>query len=120
MIKKLSIFAVMAFATATPAKAAELTQDEVSICETLGALAEDVMLGRQLNASPIAVRKKLKSVMVKYKVEYYEEMLDAYITEAYKQPSYVDKSNQTWAIDSFKAEKEADCLRYFVEQGDEA
>lgn len=120
MIKKLSIFAVMAFATATPAKAAELTQNEIDVCEIAGATAEVIMTERQLGSSPVEVRKEIRKVLVENKMLRLMDLVDLYLIEAYKLQQHAIEELQSWSIAGFRNAKEAECLRHFIEQGDEA
>ncbi len=118
MIKKLSMFAFMAFAISTPVKALDINEFEVKSCEMLGATANAVMTARQRNISPTEIRKRLKDILVKNELTFVMTMVDAYITEAYKQTAYTTESMKDWAISSFKSDKEAECLRYFYEKED--
>ena len=118
MIKKLSVFAFMAFAISTPAKAADLTESDVKTCEMLGSAASAVMIARQNNTSPIYIRERLKQILVKHDMVYVLPMIDIYITEAYEQAAYSTENMKDWAINSFKSDKEAECLRYFFKKED--
>jgi hypothetical protein len=118
MIKKLSIFAFMALSISTPAKASEINDLQVKSCEMLGAAANAVMTARQYGTSPISIRERLKDILVKNELPFVMTMVDAYITEAYKQTAYTTEKMRDWAINSFKSDKEAECLRYFYEKED--
>lgn len=118
MIKKLSMLAFMALAVSTPTKAAEISDFEVKSCEMLGAAANAVMTARQHGTSPIYIRERLKDILVENEMPFVMKMVDAYITEAYKQTAYSTEKMRDWAINSFKSDKEAECLRYFFEKDD--
>lgn len=118
MIKKLSLFAFMALTISTPVKAADITEFDVKSCEMLGATANAVMTARQRGISPTYIRKRLKDILVKNELPFVMTMVDAYITEAYKQTAYTTEKMRDWAINSFKSDKEAECLRYFYEKED--
>lgn len=116
MIKKLSVFAFMALAISTPAKAEDISESEVKTCEMLGAAANAVMTARQNSTSPIYIRDRLKAILFKHDMVYIMPMIDTYITDAYEQSAYSTEKMKNWAINSFKSDKEADCLRYFFEK----
>lgn len=118
MIKKLSMLALMALAISTPAKAADIDETEVKICEMLGAAANAVMTARQNSTSPIEIRNRLKDILVKNDMMYVLPMIDIYITEAYEQTAYSTEKMKDWASSSFKSDKEAECLRYFFKNED--
>lgn len=122
MIKKLSIFAVLAFATATPAKAAELTETDIAMCKMLGSLAELAMTGRQYRFSPIEVREMAKEALDDGALEDAAmPIVDQYIAQAYTYFVYIGSdSNPTTRkfkrdeIEEFKNKKEAECLDYHL------
>lgn len=124
MIKKLALFAVLALATATPAKAAELTDAQVKTCELAGDLAKSVMMGRQYGFTPSQLRKNMQKILAKLGIEMERMVLvDIYIQEAYQSPRYPGgnilsavRELQEWEINNFQSEKEAHCLRYFLEE----
>lgn len=118
MIKKISVFAFMALAIQTPVKAADIDETEVKVCEMLGSAANVVMTARQNNTSPIYIRDRLKAILVKHDMVSVLPMIDIYITEAYEQTAYSTESMKDWAINSFKSDKEAECLRYFFKKDD--
>lgn len=118
MIKKLSMLAFMALAISAPVKASGIDETEVKICEMLGAAANSVMTARQYGTSPIEIRDKLKTILVKHDMLYVLPMIDIYITEAYEQTAYSTEKMKDWASSSFKSDKEAECLRYFFKNED--
>ena len=118
MIKKLSMLALMALAISTPAKAADIDETEVKICEMLGAAANAVMTARQNSTSPIEIRNRLKDILVENDMMYVLPMIDIYITEAYEQTAYSTEKMKDWATVSFKSDKEAECLRYYFKNED--
>ena len=118
MLKKLSMLAFMVLAVSTPAKAADIDETEVKICEMLGAAANVVMTARQNSTSPIEIRNRLKDILVKNDMMYVLPMIDIYITEAYEQTAYGTEKMKDWASSSFKSDKEAECLRYFFKKED--
>ena len=118
MFKKLSLFAFMALAVSTPSKAVDIDETDVKVCEMLGSAATAVMTARQNSTSPIYIRDRLKAILVKHKMLYVMPMIDIYITEAYEQTAYSTEKMKDWAINSFKSDKEAECLRYFFNKDD--
>lgn len=118
MIKKLTMIAFMAMAVAMPAKAAEIDETDIQICEMLGAAATAVMTARQNNRPPTYIRVRLKGILVENDMLYVLPMIDIYITEAYEQTAYSTEKMKDWAIASFQSDKEAECLRHFFKKDD--
>lgn len=124
MIKKIALFAVLAFATATPAKAAELTDTNVAMCKMFGSLAKLAMTGRQFKKSPIEVRAMAQEALDDGDLEDATmPIVDIYIAEAYTYFVYIgDDSNPTTRkfkldeIEEFKNKKEAECLQYHLDK----
>lgn len=114
MIKKLALFTATALLWASPVQARELTDTEVASCEIAGATAAVVMIHRQYGSSPLEVREKIKAILVKNDMAEYVELLEVYIADAFDVVRYSTEKYRESAINDFKADKEAECMAYFM------
>lgn len=116
MFRELAVVAVAAaLLWATPTKAREMNDVEVVSCQLAGALAKSAMTHRQYGSSPLGARERIKAVLVKNNQTAYMELVELYITEAYKSFRYTTRPFRESAINDFMVEKEAECVEYFIE-----
>ena len=110
MIQTLALFAALALATATPAKAAGFDETDVKVCEMFGVTARAIMTGRQYGLAPSEVRRRLQKVVEENNLPFMTKVIDIYIVDAYKQDSFMSEKMRQCAIDSFQSDKEIECL----------
>jgi tRNA A37 threonylcarbamoyladenosine dehydratase len=115
MFKEAAVVAVaLALLWATPAQAKELNRQEVVTCELIGSMAKTVMTYRQYGYSPLEAREKIKAILVKNDKAEFVQLLEEYITDAYDGVRYTTRQFRESAINDFKADKETECMAYFM------
>jgi len=115
MFKEAAVVAVaLALLWATPTQAKELNRQEVVTCELIGSMAKTVMTYRQYGVSPLEAREKIKAILVKNDKAEFVQLLEEYITDAYDDVRYSTREYRESAINDFKADKEAECMAYFM------
>ena len=114
MIKKLSIFASLVFAVATPAAASSFDDTDVKVCRMFGLTAKAVMTGRQYGETPTSIRQELQKIATETKMPSMLQAADIYIVEAHEIERHKAESLRKWEIGEFQSKKEMDCLNYFA------